>query len=223
MDRKKVAISLCGLLIFMGVVYSQPTKDEQAMVDQILQRSFTKDPRTEWKLKTDESGYICSKYPSREKMPAKEIQKVMELNKKAIKYPQHGFIMGDWKEGQKLVETSAGGRFVGYGFSDKPFAAHGGNCYACHLIEKGKPGGTLGPELTGYGKRLGITKDNVDKIYKDPELFNKVKTVYEIIYASWAYYPCSAMPRFGYWEVLSPDDIAHIVAFLLHPESPVNK
>ncbi|MFN3871182.1 MAG: hypothetical protein ACK4MW_06860, partial [Aquificaceae bacterium] len=56
-----------------------------------------------------------------------------------------------------------------------------------------------------------------------PEGIEKIKAVYNIIYNSWSAFPCSSMPRFGYHGNLSPEDVANIVAYLLHPESPVNK
>ena len=216
---------LLGLLA-VGLVgistAQQKTKKELGVTDeealQVLMSSFEKDPRFLSKAKQDESQKICSKYPSREAMPAKEIQRVMELEAKNIKYPQWGIYWGDWNEGKKLVNSPRGGRFATYGFSDKP-TDKGGNCYACHLIEKGVPGGTMGPQLTGYGKRYGITKENMNT----PEGLEKLKTVYNIIYNAWSVYPCSSMPRFGHNRALTPEDIINIATFLLHPDSPVNK
>jgi sulfur-oxidizing protein SoxX len=200
----------------------QPTKKEAGVkpeeVRQVLLSGFEQDPRFLWKLEQDESQRICSQYPSREAMPAQEIQKVIELENKNIKYPQWGIFWGDWKEGKKLVDSPRGGRYASYGFSDKP-TDKGGNCYACHLIEKGVPGGTMGPQLTSYGKRYGITKENMNS----PESLEKLKTVYKIIYNAWHAYPCSSMPRFGYHGALSPEDVMNIATYLLHPESPVNK
>jgi len=215
---------LLGLLA-VGLVgistAQQKTKKELGVTDeealQVLMSSFEKDPRFLSKAKQDESQKICSKYPSREAMPAKEIQRVMELEAKNIKYPQWGIYWGDWKEGEKVAKISRGGRYSLY-HRDNP-TLKGGNCYACHLIEKGVPGGTLGPQLTGYGKRYGITKENMNT----PEGLEKLKTVYNIIYNAWSVYPCSSMPRFGYHGVLSPEDVMNIATYLLHPESPVNK
>lgn len=214
---KRTGFILTVLLVGMGLGQAQTDKLEQEAM-KILKEGLDKNPQFAWKLQQDESQRICSRYPSREKMPAKEIQKVMELNAKAIQYPQWGIYWGDWKEGQKIVDSPRGGRYATYGFSDKP-TDKGGNCYACHLIEKGKPGGTMGPSLTGYGKRYGITKENMNT----PETIEKLKMVYNIVYNSWSVFPCSAMPRFGYHGVLSPEDVMNVVTFLLHPDSPVNK
>lgn len=187
-------------------------------VRQVLLSGFEKDPRFLWKAEQDESQRICSQYPSMEDLPPQAIQKVIELENKNIVYPQWGIFWGDWQEGKKLVESARGGRFASYAFADKP-TDRGGNCYACHLIEKGVPGGTMGPSLTGYGKRYEITKENMNT----PEGLEKLKTVYKIVYNSWHAYPCSSMPRFGYHGVLSPEDVMNIATYLLHPESPVNK
>jgi sulfur-oxidizing protein SoxX len=50
-----------------------------------------------------------------------------------------------------------------------------------------------------------------------------VKYTYERIYNAQAFTPCSMMPRFGHNGWLTPQQIADAVAFLLDPESPVNK
>jgi len=220
--KRWVLISGLSCLSLPFVAFSQQKqkakKSEEEEVMQVLKSGLSTDPRFAWKINQDESQKICSNYPSREAMPAKEIQRVMENESKNIKYPQLGIFWGDINEGKKIVENPRGGRYAFYGFSDK-MADKGGNCYACHLIEKGVPGGTMGPILTGYGKRYEITKENMNS----PESLEKLKTVYNIIYNSWAMYPCSSMPRFGYHGVLSPVDVLNIATFLLHPDSPVNK
>ncbi|MFN3598144.1 MAG: sulfur oxidation c-type cytochrome SoxX [Aquificaceae bacterium] len=209
----------------MGVVEAQQKKTKtkkesvkEEEVQKVLKDGLSQDPRFAWKVQQDEAQRICSRYSSMEEMPPQAIQRVIQLSQSEIRYPQWGIYMGDWKEGKKLVDSPRGGRFASYGFSDKP-TDKGGNCYACHLIEKGQPGGTMGPNLYQYGKRWGITKENMNT----PEGIEKIRAVYNIIYNSWSAFPCSSMPRFGYHGNLSPEDVANIVAYLLHPESPVNK
>lgn len=216
-----ISALLTGALVEAQQRKAQPQRQQtvkQEEVMQVLKSGFSTDPRFTWKIEQDEAQKICSQYPSREQMPAEAIQKVIQLSQAEIRYPQWGIYMGDWKEGKKLVESPRGGRYASYGFSDKP-TDKGGNCYACHLIEKGVPGGTMGPNLYQYGKRWGITRENMDS----PETIEKIKAVYNIIYNSWSAFPCSPMPRFGYHGNLSTEDVANIVAFLLHPDSPVNK
>lgn len=223
MKRLLIFAVISGALI--GVVEAQQkkakTKKESVKeeeVQKVLKDGLSQDPRFAWKVQQDEAQRICSQYSSREEMPPQAIQRVIQLSQSEIRYPQWGIHMGDWKEGKKLVDSPRGGRFASYGFSDKP-TDKGGNCYACHLIEKGQPGGTMGPNLYQYGKRWGITKENMNT----PEGIEKIRIVYNIIYNAWSAFPCSSMPRFGYHGVLSPEDVANIVAYLLHPESPVNK
>ena len=70
--------------------------------------------------------------------------------------------------------------------------------------------GNLGPELVGYGAKRG----NSEAV---------VKYTYEKIYNAWLYYPCSNMPRLGANGYLTPEQIAHVVAYLVDPQSPVNR
>ena len=49
------------------------------------------------------------------------------------------------------------------------------------------------------------------------------KLTYERIYNGWAYVPCSNMPRLGATGHLTPEQITHMVAYLLDPQSPINQ
>ena len=49
------------------------------------------------------------------------------------------------------------------------------------------------------------------------------KFTYEKIYNAWAYFPCSNMPRLGASGHLKPEQIVHLVAYLIDPASPINK
>ncbi len=222
MKKVLVFVGLSALLT-SAVVEAQQKRQQQAPVKQegviqVIKSGLSNDPRFAWKMEQDEAQRICSQYPSREAMPGLAIQKVTQLSQAEIRYPQWGVFWGDWKEGKKLVNSPRGGRFASYGFSDKP-TDKGGNCYACHLIEKGVPGGTMGPNLYQYAKKWNITKENMNS----PEAVDRLKAVYNIVYNSWSTFPCSSMPRFGYHGNLSPEDVMNIVTYLLHPDSPVNK
>ena len=70
--------------------------------------------------------------------------------------------------------------------------------------------GTLGPSLREYGK---IRK------YAEAD----VKAVYERIYNPHAAIPCGNMPRLGAGKFLTIEQIKDLVAFVMSPESPVNK
>jgi sulfur-oxidizing protein SoxX len=68
----------------------------------------------------------------------------------------------------------------------------------------------VGPSLTGYGLQRGHSEAIA-------------KFTYERIYNAWAYFPCSNMPRLGHNGHLTPEQISNVVAYLVDPQSPVNK
>ena len=114
--------------------------------------------------------------------------------------------LGAHRRGRKVANNGRGGQF-----SDPPDTVAGGNCYACHQLEKSEVSfGTLGPSLTNYGK---------DRKYAADE----IKSAFTKIYDSQAVFACSNMPRFGANRVLSEKQIQDLVALLFDPESPVNK
>ena len=89
--------------------------------------------------------------------------------------------------------------------------ANGGNCYACHQLAKAQVSyGTLGPSLLEYGK---IRK------YAEAD----IKAVYERIYNPHAAIACANMPRLGASKFLTIDQIRDLVAYVMSPDSPVNK
>jgi sulfur-oxidizing protein SoxX len=69
--------------------------------------------------------------------------------------------------------------------------------------------GNVGPSLAAYGNQRG----NAEAV---------AKYTYERIYNAWAFVPCSNMPRLGANGHLTPEQIAHVVAYLIDPQSPVN-
>lgn len=161
-------------------------------------------PELQARVDQDETMRICSE--TKNSPSNAQAAEIVAREKKNIIYPADNKFMGDWKKGEA-------GALSGYGFrmKDDPKRDAGGNCYACHqLAPKEISFGTLGPSLAGYGKLKGNT----------PEA---QKEVYERIYNPQATSACSNMPRFGHNKVLSPELIANYVAFLLDPESPVNK
>lgn len=115
--------------------------------------------------------------------------------------------MGDWKKGERLAQSGYGGRFTDY----PPRQENGGNCYACHQLEKKELSfGTLGPSLQEYGK---------NRRYAEAE----IKAVYNRIYNPQAEIPCGNMPRMGASKFLTIEQITDLVAYVMSPESPVNK
>ncbi|GAA6758083.1 sulfur oxidation c-type cytochrome SoxX [Thermus oshimai] len=129
----------------------------------------------------------------RDKLPPELILAFLEEQKALIKYPQNGKLMGDWKNGEKV-------------FTDP----RRGNCYACHQgVADEVAHGTMGPSLLNYGAR-GQSEA-------------VVRYTYEKIYNAWAFVPCSLMYRGGVHGLFTPEETADLVAFLLDPESPINR
>ena len=124
----------------------------------------------------------------------------------SVKYPTDGKYLGDWKKGEAIAQNGRGLQFT-----DKVGDVAGGNCYACHQIDKKEIAfGNIGPSLTGYGKLRGQT---------DPIL----KYTWARIWNSHAFNACANMPRFGDAGILTEAQIKDVMALLIDPESPVNQ
>ena len=155
-------------------------------------------------LEQDEMQRLCSE--NRDSPPGALAAPVVAAQRAAIVYPASGGLMGDWRAGKKIAEDTGGMRF-----GDKPGVPNGGNCYACHQLAAAEiVYGTLGPSLLAYGKKRG-SSEAVQRY------------TYERIYNGQAFVACSAMPRFGHNRVLTPQQIADLVALLLDPASEVNR
>ena len=124
----------------------------------------------------------------------------------SVKYPADGKYLGDWKRGESIAQSGRGLQY-----SDAPGSVAGGNCYACHQIDKKEIAhGNIGPTLNGYGKLRGQT---------DPIL----KYTWARIWNSHSFNACANMPRFGDAGILTEAQIKDVMALLLDPESPVNQ
>jgi L-cysteine S-thiosulfotransferase len=156
------------------------------------------------RLAEDELQAVCNRTGNN---PSAENAKQLEAKQLAgVKYPADGKLMGDWKEGEKLAQSGRG-----FTWSDDPGLPVGGNCYNCHQISpKETSFGTIGPSLFQYGKLRGASEEIQ-------------KYTYNKIFNAKGYNACSEMPRFGHVGAIKPEQIKHLVALLLDPESPVNK
>ena len=124
----------------------------------------------------------------------------------SVKYPADGSYLGDWKRGEAIAQNGRGLQF-----SDKVGDVAGGNCYACHQINKAEIAhGNIGPSLTGYGKLRGQTEPIV-------------KYTWARIWNSHSFNACANMPRFGDAGILTEAQIKDVMALLLDPASPVNQ
>ena len=174
--------------------------------------SFQVNNQAEFDRLNDPTLAACNR--SQDNPSAKEVDAIVKRELKSIRYPQHGQLMGDWTKGKQWVEMTHGGRIGVPGFrdADNPHHANGANCYACHAIDPSFPqNGNMGPELLNYGQIRGVS----------PEV---IKYTYDKVFNAKSMNPCSLMPRYGGDNrLLTPDQVADIVAFLLSPESPVNQ
>jgi sulfur-oxidizing protein SoxX len=199
-----VVAVLVGLVV-AGATRTAAESDRQVV--EVMKKSFKARGQAGLdRLNQDEMQAACSRTVSEGPLPGVEADRLQRVNLAAVAYPADGRYMGDWKEGEKIAQSG-----VGKQFSDDPKRPSGANCYACHqLSPKELSFGTIGPSLYRYGKQRGAT----------PEV---QKYTFTKIYNSQAFKACSSMPRFGHNGVLSEEQIKHIVALLLDPDSPVNK
>lgn len=178
---------------------------DPALVEKYLQSTFGKAP-AEWqeRIKPDETLQACNKF--RNDIPAAEAEKINARETARVVYPADGKLLGNWREGRKVANDGRGGQF-----SDKPGSPSGGNCYACHQMEKSELSfGTIGPSLTNYGKDRNYAPD-------------AIKHAWAKVYDSQSQAACSNMPRFGVNQVLTEAQIKDVMALLFDPESPINK
>ena len=156
------------------------------------------------RLAEDGLQAICNRTGNK---PPEYVAKRLEADQlAAVKYPADGKLMGDWKEGEKIAQSGRG-----FTWTDNPGLPVGGNCYNCHQIgPKETSFGTIGPTLLHFGKLRG----NSAEIQK---------YTYSKIWNAKGYNLCSEMPRFGHAGALDEQQVKHLVALLLDPESPVNK
>ena len=124
----------------------------------------------------------------------------------SVVYPADGKYLGDWKQGEAIAQNGRGLQW-----SDAVGAVNGANCYACHQITKAEISyGNIGPSLYHYGTLRGQSE-------------TIVRYTWAKIYNAQAFHACSNMPRFGYKDILTPDQIRDVMALLLDPKSPVNE
>ena len=155
-------------------------------------------------MNRDESQIACS-VPSGTISVAKA-KKIEQSQLAAVKYPVNGNYLGKWQEGEKIAQNGRGLQS-----SDAVGAPNGGNCYACHQIRKEEIAyGTIGPSLYNYGKLRGDAEE-------------VIRYTWAKLYNAQAFNACSNMPRFGHQQILTEEQLRHVMALLLDPNSPVNK
>jgi sulfur-oxidizing protein SoxX len=197
-----------GLIAASCATYPDPAATRQIAEKMVSESYSAPMPALLKRLVQDRSQQICSKIGDAKLMQA-EAAEVVELARASMKYPESGKLVGDWKVGDRLAHDGAGDR-IQFGNLEQR-KENGGLCQNCHALAPGEVNvGNVGPALTGYGAQRG----NSEAV---------AKITYERIYNAWAFAPCSTMPRLGANHHLTPDQIAHLVAYLVDPQSPVNR
>lgn len=205
---KKTLMLVTGMAVLAGCATLLSESEMQRLTEQVFKEGFSKgNPQMVARVvKQDEVQMLCSKYPR--DLPKEIASRIENSQQLTIKYPASGKLMGDWREGEKIAQDGWGLRFTDTGQPDRQ---NGGNCYACHqLAPQELSYGTIGSSLYQFGKLRG----------NSPEI---QKYTFGKIYNSQAYSACSSMPRFGHNGILTEQQIMHVVALLLDPDSPVNK
>jgi len=199
-----LALALCGFW-FAGCASRPSDSETERAVAEMIKASFrTRGQAAIDRLNQDDAQALCSKYPG--ELPKSVGDGIEKTQQATIRYPSSGKLMGDWREGERIAQSG-----VGKQFTDAPTRLAGGSCYNCHQLSKQELSfGTIGPSLYQFGKQRGAS-----------EAIQKY--TYGKIYNSEASTACSNMPRFGYNGVLTEEQITHLVALLLDPDSPVNK
>lgn len=204
-----LAVLLSGLSLAGEPVQAQGLTALERQVEAVIRDSWGDAPGAEARrLIQDDTQLECSRVRNQPGEPLR--QRILRRERDRIVYPAGGLELGDPVEGARLARDGYGGR-VGRLRPDDPARPNGGNCQACHVLEpRDDGGGTLGPSLAGYGIGRGTGPA-------------AVRHLYDRIYNAQALNPCSEMPRFGYHGFLTPQQILDLAAYLLLPDSPVNR
>ncbi len=153
---------------------------------------------------------------SSDKPPSDAVADQITAQAKAtVKWPTGGVYIGDWREGERIAQS---GRGLTWTDSSAATSANGGSCYNCHQVSKQEISfGNIGPSLYNYGKNRGVTD------ILAPTAQPIIEYTWMKIWNSKSYNACSNMPRFGHAGILDEKQIAHVMALLLDPKSPVNQ
>ncbi|MBL8487840.1 MAG: sulfur oxidation c-type cytochrome SoxX [Rhodocyclaceae bacterium] len=206
MHPKNLALAACAALPFLAATQpAQADADRRAVAMAVIKKDF--EPRGQAgldRLAEDGLQTLCNRTGNNP--PAYVAQRLEADQMAGIRYPSDGKLLGDWKQGEQIAQSGRG-----FTWTDNPGLPVGGNCYNCHQIApKEQSFGTVGPSLYQFGKLRG----------NGPDI---QKYVYGKIFNAKAFNLCSEMPRFGHVGALNEQQIRHLVALLLDPESPVNK
>jgi sulfur-oxidizing protein SoxX len=216
MKKSLIALAVPALALGLAGCSSSPSSaDYDKMTQDVIKASFVERGIAKLdRLDQDMSNAACWQADVAGKPLDEKAAKAIEAAEmKTIQWPADGKFLGDWKQGERIAQSGRG-----LTWSDKAGDANGGNCYNCHQIDKKEISfGTLGPSLYNYGKLRGVTDPN------SPAAKAIVEYTWGKLWNARAYNACSQMPRVGHKGILKEQDLKHVMALLLDPESPVNK
>jgi sulfur-oxidizing protein SoxX len=205
----RLAVAIAAAAAVVGCAVTPGDEEVRRIGERMVDEAYPGMPAAlTARTSQDAEQKVCSKAAG-EKPTSDVAAHVIEAARASIRYPASGKLAGDWKIGEQLVVNGAGLR-VREGAVEK-VKENGALCTNCHALDPREVNaGNLGPALSGYGTQRGHSEA-------------VIKYTYEKIYNAWLYYPCSNMPRLGASGFLSPEQIAHVVAYLVDPQSPVNR
>jgi L-cysteine S-thiosulfotransferase len=214
MNRTKTILAVTAALAAVAGCASLPSGPElDAQTQAIMKASFRDQGIAKVdRIQQDLGQSACSS----DQPPSDAVaEQVMNQAKATIKWPAGGQYIGDWREGEKIAQN---GRGMTWTDGSTNTSANGGSCYNCHQIGKAEISfGNIGPSLYNYGKNRGVTDVTA------PTAAPIVQYTWMKIWNSKSYSACSNMPRFGHANLLDEKQIAHVMALLLDPKSPVNQ
>jgi sulfur-oxidizing protein SoxX len=212
--KKKLLLVSGGVALLLAGCASLPSPQALDAETQALIKAAFRDEGIAKvdRIQQDLGQSACSS----DQPPAEAVADQITAQAKAsVKWPTGGQYLGDWREGERIAQN---GRGMTWTDTSTATSANGGNCYNCHQISKEEISfGTIGPSLYNYGKMRGVrdvTAETAQPI---------IEYTWMKIWNSKTYNACSNMPRFGHAGLLDEKQIAHIMALLLDPKSPVNQ
>ena len=205
---KCLLLGVPAVVVLGCATYPDPG-ETRASAEKMVQESFSApQPALLKRLDQDRAQALCSTIGDA-KLTQQDAAEVVKLSRASVQYPASGKLVGDWRVGEKLAHDGAGDR-IARGQLEKR-KQNGGLCQNCHGLAAGEINvGNVGPPLTAYGAQRG----NSEAI---------VRYTYDKIYNAWATFPCSKMPRLGANGHLTPEQITHLVAYLVDPQSSLNR
>jgi sulfur-oxidizing protein SoxX len=207
MTPKKMLAIPAAILALAGCAATPSQEELRANAIAMMKASFKESGQAKLdRIDQDDMQRLCSEYVGEKVMPRDVAEKLEKAQQALVKYPADGKMLGDWKQGERIAQSG-----VGKQFTDDPKTPAGGNCYACHQLTKEEVSyGTIGPSLYHFAKLRGYGEQIQ-------------RYAYGKVYNSQAFSACSSMPRFGHSQILTEEQIRHVVALLMSPDSPVNQ